>query len=41
MILTEIPNSGEMDPEGATSCSQARLPVKGKGHQLTDNTFDP
>jgi hypothetical protein len=28
MNLTEMHNSGDMEPEEATSCSQAKLPAK-------------
>jgi hypothetical protein len=35
VILGEIPSSRDMEPEEATSCNQAGLPVEGQGHQAT------
>ena len=30
----------DMEPEMATFCNQARLPMEGLGHQLSHKTFD-
>ena len=32
---------GDIEPEEATSCSQAGTPAEPEGHQLTNKTFDP
>jgi hypothetical protein len=41
VILAEIPNSEDMEPEEITSSSQTGPPMEGWGHQLTYKTFKP
>jgi hypothetical protein len=40
VTLARTPSNGGTQSEQATSCSQARLPVEGLGHQATHTTFN-
>ena len=41
MTLAEMNSSGDMEPEGPTSCSQAGPPVRDKDTNPPIKTFDP
>ena len=41
VILAVTHYIGDMEPEVATSCSQAETPVERKRHQLTIKPFNP